>query len=228
MKRIKFLSTLFFILTIVSTLFAIFLSMNIGEQSFFGPPGTIRYSWVMYFFLPFGFCSLFIGFYLRRKKIRAAKNFIVSFICIPILLIFGSYRFIMNDNLDYSPKRMLDIEAETTLPLPHDVKIATWIYDDYAISYAKILDSNEDAEFRNTFSTNHHWSTNLDGRIQVLIPIYERDLCMFDFEYFSFYNKTTRAFFDYNCSMSFRYSFFAYNSNEKRLMIIDNYYVSLD
>ena len=96
MKKINVFGNILFWLTLISPVLAFSLASVIGEADLFGVAGIIRYSWIMLLFVPFGVLSLLIGKKLKEENQSYKKNFIIAFICLPLLLIFGSYRFIFN------------------------------------------------------------------------------------------------------------------------------------
>ena len=96
MNKKRILGNILFWTTLISPMLSFSLASMIGEANIFGVAGIIRYSWVMLLFIPIGILSILIGFKLKNSTQKYKKNFIVSFICLPLLIIFGSYRVIFN------------------------------------------------------------------------------------------------------------------------------------
>lgn len=66
----------------------------------------------MLLFIPIGILSILIGIKLKKNKQNYKKNFIAAFICIPLLLIFGSYRLISKNVVSYDVNKVSTIEKK--------------------------------------------------------------------------------------------------------------------
>ena len=110
-KRI--LGNILFWTTLISPIVSFSIASMIGEANIFGVAGIIRYSWVMLLFIPIGILSILIGFKLKNSTQKYKKNFVVSFICLPLLIIFGSYRFIFNSVVSYDVNEISIIEEKS-------------------------------------------------------------------------------------------------------------------
>ena len=155
--------------------------------------GIIRYSWVMLLFIPIGFLSILIGFKLKNSMQKYKKNFIVSFICLPLLVIFGSYRFIFNSFVSYDVNEVSIIEEKINFEIPDDIKVATNKLDLYNISYLKIINSESKDMFEQEIGNNQLWQKELNPKIKSLLPLdiqYETEI----FEYFVFFNITSNEY----------------------------------
>lgn len=97
MKKIKIIANILFWITLVSPMVSFSLASIIGEADIFGVAGIVRYSWVMWFFIPIGILSIIVAGKLKQAKLKYKKNYVVAFICLPLLILFGSYRFIFSD-----------------------------------------------------------------------------------------------------------------------------------
>lgn len=141
MNKKRILGNILFWTTLISPIVSFSIASMIGEANIFGVAGIIRYSWVMLLFIPIGILSIVIGFKLKNSTQKYKKNFIVSFICLPLLIIFGSYRFIFNSVVSYDVNEVSIIEEKINFEIPRDIKVATNKLDLYDISYLKILNS---------------------------------------------------------------------------------------
>lgn len=99
-------------MTLISPLFSFQTVCLLGEVDIFQTPGMIRYTWVMLLFIPIGILSILIGIKLKKNKQNYKKNFIAAFICIPLLLIFGSYRLIFKNVVSYDVNKVSTIEKK--------------------------------------------------------------------------------------------------------------------
>ena len=221
MKNIKILSNILFWITLISPMAAFALASVVGEVNIFGIVGVVRYSWVMLFFIPLGVLSILIGNKLKENNLSYKKNYIIAFICVPLLIIFGSYRFIFSSSISYDVERITAIEKETNLELPNQIKIATNLFDSYNLSYAKIIDTESKVIFENELETNLLWKRELSPDIKALLPLniqYES----VNFDYFVFYDLTNDTYNTYATDGEYKYIFIAYDYELKRFVILDN------
>lgn len=228
MKKEMTLDKILFWLTLISPVFAFSLACLIGEVKIFGVNGMIRYSWVMWFFIPIGILSIIMGFKLKRNKQKHKKNLIVGFICVPVLIIFGSYRFIFSNFVSYDVIKLYLIEETTNITLPHEIKIITEKSDEYDISYVKITNKESKKNFEGEIKNSELWKNELSLRTQKMLPIIMQNEIQ-TFDYFLFYNLTTK---EYNVTPRDRGVYdtiiMAYDLSLNRLMIINNYTISLN
>lgn len=226
MDKKRTLGNILFWTTLISPMFSFSLVSMIGESNIFGVAGIIRYSWVMLLFIPIGILSILIGFKLKNSKQKYKKNFIISFICLPLLIIFGSYRFIFNRVVSYDVNELSIIEEKVNFEIPEDIKVATNKLDLYNISYLKIIDSESKDVFEQEIRNNQLWQKELKPEIKSLLPLdiqYESGV----FEYFVFFNITSN---EYNISpLSGQYEciFIAYDCDLQRLIILNDYKINI-
>ncbi len=227
MKKRKKIGNLLFWITLISPMVSFSLTSVIGEANIFGVAGIIRYSWIMWLFIPLGILSILIGLKLKKGKQKYKKNFIIAFICLPLIIIFGSYRFIFCNTISYDTNRVNVIKDIIKLELPEQIKIATTKRDSYNISYLKILNNESKVKFEQGLEINQLWKKELSSKIKSLLPFdiqYETGT----FDYFVFYNVTND---EYNiCPLEGEYEsiFIAYDRELKRLIIIDDYIIKID
>ena len=222
MKNIKTISNIVFVAAIISLPLGFALSCLIGEVDVFGIAGSIRYSWVMYLFIPISLLSFACGIAKRRNGQKARKDIIIACITIPLLLFFGSDCWIMKDSLDYSIVPLNRIEEKADVDLPEDVKVATMKYEEYTLSYAKLSGTNAD-ELEHTLSKSSECVKYLSLSVKGSLP-YMMQAQLGGYEYFRFYNCTTKSVNvdptepgKHNCVL------IAYDVDLGRLMILDYY-----
>lgn len=157
MNKKRILGNILFWTTLISPIVSFSIASMIGEANIFGVAGIIRYSWVMLLFIPIGILSILIGFKLKNSTQKYKKNFVVSFICLPLLIIFGSYRFIFNSVVSYDVNEISIIEEKINFEIPRDIKVATNKLDLYDIIYLKILNSESKDMFEQEVENNQLW-----------------------------------------------------------------------
>ena len=226
MNKKRILGNILFWTTLISPIVSFSLASMIGEANIFGVAGIIRYSWVMLLFVPIGILSILIGFKLKNSMQKYKKNFIVSFICLPLLVIFGSYRFIFNSFVSYDVNEVSIIEEKINFEIPDDIKVATNKLDLYNISYLKIINSESKDMFEQEIGNNQLWLKELNPKIKSLLPLdiqYESEI----FEYFVFFNITSNEYNIFPLSGQYECLFIAYDCDLQRLFILSNYKINI-
>ena len=226
MNKKRILGNILFWATLISPIVSFSIASMIGEANIFGVAGIIRYSWVMLLFIPIGILSIVIGFKLKNSTQKYKKNFIVSFICLPLLIIFGSYRFIFNSVVSYDVNEVSIIEEKINFEIPDDIKVATNKLDLYDISYLKILNSESKDMFEQEVENNQLWQKELQPEIKSLLPLniqYESEI----FEYFVFFNITSNEYNIPPLSGENECIFIAYDCDLERLIILHDYKINI-
>ncbi len=223
MKTKKFAGNVLFWLTLVSPIISFGLASIIGETNIFGIAGIVRYSWIMWFFIPFGILSLLIGRILKRKNQKYKKNYIIALVCLPLLLIFGSYRFIFS-SFSYDTSSVFAVEQTSGIALPKQIKVATHELKQYTISYVKIVDNNEEIDFETKIKSSSIWKQKLNLETKGLLPI-DIQMEMSTFDSFILYNVTNDKYNDCPLSGEYEFIFVAYDYETQRLIIISDYVV---
>jgi hypothetical protein len=226
MNKKRILGNILFWTTLISPMLSFSLAGKIGEADIFGVAGIIRYSWVMLLFIPIGILSILIGFKLKNSKQKYKKNFIISSICLPLLIIFGSYRFIFDRVVSYDVNELSIIEEKVNFEIPEDIKVATNKLDLYNISYLKIIDSESKDVFEQEIRNNQLWQKELKPEIKSLLPLdiqYESGV----FEYFVFFNITSNEYNISPLSRQYECIFIAYDYDLQRLIILNDYKINI-
>ena len=226
MGKKRLLGNILFWTTLISPIVSFSLASMIGEADIFGVAGIVRYSWVMLLFIPIGILSIFIGFKLKNSTQKYKKNFIVSFICLPLLIIFGSYRFVFNSAVSYDVNEVSIIEEKINFEIPDDIKVATNKLDLYNISYIKIISNESKDVFEQEIGNNQLWQKEIKPEIKSLLPLdiqYESEV----FEYFLFFNITSNAYNISPLSGQYECIFIAYDCDLQRLIILSDYKINI-
>jgi len=189
MKKYKIIGLILFWLSIISLPLSFALTSKIGETDIFGVDGIVRYSWIMLLFSPICILSFVFGIYLKRKKQKYKANYIVAFIFLPLLLIFGSYRFIF-DNITYDMNKIHYVEEKTDIDFPDKLKVTTHDLGNYTLSHAKITNQQEKTAFLSNAKESNSWTTKLSPEIIVLLP-FDIQMQTSTFDYFAVYNVTS-------------------------------------
>lgn len=220
MERKKTLAILVFLLTLCSPIVSFCLACVFGEANVFGVAGIVRYSWIMLLFVPICFISIFIGLILKRNNQNYKKNIIVAVVCLPLLVLFGSYRAIFRD-ITYDTDYFYTIETKINIKLPRNIKIATIEFDLYNESYVKVYDVESNESFKNEIADNQLWQNTLNLDIKKMLPTYiqyETESC----DYFIFFNVTTNQYNMISQEYEYEYIFIAYDCEMQRLIIMEN------
>ena len=138
----------------------------------------------------------------------------------PLIIIFGSYRFIF-DSVSYDVEKVDAIEEKIKLELPDQIKIATNAFDSYDISYVKIIDEKSKQDFEMELRSNTLWQNRLDRQFLGLLPV-NIQIEVGSFDYFVFYNLTNDEYNTYPSNNECNYVFIAYDNETQRLIILDS------
>lgn len=225
MKKEKVLGNILFWITLVSLMVSFSLAAMVGEVKIFGVAGIVRYSWIMLLFIPVGILSILIGVKLKNSGYKYKKNLIIAFICLPLLLIFGSYRFIFNGVVSYDVNKISIIEDKINIEIPNEIKVATNKLELYNLSYVKIIDNESKNAFEQEIRNNKLWQNLLNREIKCLLPLdiqYESKT----FDYFVFYNITNNEYNIEPINEDCEIIFIAYDCDLQRLIILDNYKIN--
>ncbi len=225
--KIKMASAILFWCTLISLPVSFSVSAILGETEIFSVLGIIRYSWVMLLFIPIGICSFIWGLYLKKKELKFKKNTIVALICVPLLIVFGSFRFFFWPTVSYDAVSILEIENKLNIDMPDNLKIATHKSDGYKTIYAHITDNKDKERFEDRIRNDSDWADSLNPAIKGCLP-QNIQLEVSRFDHFLIYNENENSFeessFDQGgCSLLF----IAYNINHSKLIILDDYKVEL-
>lgn len=205
------------------------LAGMIGEIEVFGVTGIVRYSWLMLLFIPIGILSIIIGLKLKNNNQKYKKNLIITFICLPLLIIFGSYRFIFSNTISYNTNKVSIIEDKIGIKLPNKIKVATEKLDLYNVSYVKIIDNECKESFEQSIKSNSLWKNKLNYEIRGMLPLYfQAQYESENFDYFVFYNITSNEYNTLPSSGEYECIFIAYDCDLQRLIILDDYKINLD
>lgn len=224
----KFLANVLFVATILSVPISFYIAGTIGEHEIFGLEGIIRYIWISWLFIPIGIISIFVGRMLKQRNEKYMKNYVAAFVCIPLLLLLGLYRFIPNTS-NYDISYVEPIEQKIKFELPEDIKIATTYnaYEqDYNVSYVKIIDDTAKKSFDEKVNLDSKWTKDLNPNIKNEQKSWPATLQaeFNNFDYFMFYNESSGTYNSYpEIDGEYKCIFLAYDKDIGRIMIISEY-----
>ena len=226
--KTKVISNLIFWCSIISLPISFSLCGIIGEPEIFGVGGIVRYSWIMLLFTPITLTSLILGFYLKKQKLKYKKNIYVSIICLPLLLIFGSYRFIFNSIISYDDSQIIEVEDKIEFDLPNELKLVTINYEDECvITYAKITNENAKKDFEENVSKSNLWTNSLSTKMSGILPYYIQ-IETTNFDYFLFFNETSESYSQTSFfEGEYKLVFVAYDLENGKLIVLNNYIMNI-
>lgn len=175
-KTYKTFGIISFILSMFSPMIAFSLCCEIGEDHIFGIGGMLRYTWIFFLFIPVAAISFFVGKKLKSLGMKYKKNYVICYIVIPLMVLFGTYKWIFSDTTSYDRSNIENVESKISVSFPENLKISNLDYTEYTLSYAKILSDKEKADFENEIITNEKWTDNWGTLIENQMPfdvIYE-------------------------------------------------------
>ena len=199
----------------------------VGEVEVFDVAGMIRYIWIMLLFIPIPLFSFLLGLYLRKNKRLEFRTMIfVSIICLILLSIIGSYRFIFSDIIYYDDSNIEIIEQKLSIDLPSNLEITNEKYDDYVLIHAQIKDIEEKKLFENRLLCNEYWYDYINSTIKGELPSSQHTLQHCD--YYLIFNETTNSF-TYDSFVEGQYDLIiiGYDINKSRFIIISDYVINI-
>ncbi len=223
MKAKNVISNILFWITLFSPIISFYLAGLVGETEIFGVFGLVRYSWIMLLFLPIPALTLSIAIVLKKHNKKYKKNLIVCFICLPLLIVFGSYRVIFRNDISYEASTFVHFGREMKIDLPNNVKVATGKVDSYLLGYAKIQDEKQKNEFERVIINSDLWESKFTSPIRGSLPI-DIQYRLVQFDYFSLYDSTSG---DYNlvAHEGDEIFFIAYSYEGQRFMFLRDYII---
>ena len=222
----KSVKTIIIVFSLLSPMIAFAILCNVGEVDIFGIAGMIRYSWIMWLFIPVAATALLAGIWSKKSKQKYKHFIIIGGISLGLLVVFGSYWLIFKDNNSYTKQALNDVQQQVETVLPQDVKIATTPYDEYILSYAKILNAQELADFNSEVQSNLVWKDSISPKIKSLLP-YTTQVEVETCEYFLFFNKTTQEYNTCPTDGEHECIFIAYDVDLNKLIIVSDYMLSV-
>lgn len=225
-KDKKLLGKILFYEVLFSPVVAICWSSVVGEAAIFSVAGIIEYSWVSFMFIPVVILSIRHGLKLKKENLSYKKNLIIAFICLPLIILFGSCRLVCM-NYSYEVYKVNDVERKINLDLPRDIRTATVTLESYSISYVKINDHEQRQAFEAELESNDLWKSTSNTEAKDLLPL-DVQQKLKPYEYFAFYNVTTGEYNTGSESGEYEAVYIAYDSDLHRLFIIDGYKVISD
>ncbi len=193
MKPLKVWGNILFVVSIITPLLSFMVLCSVGDVNTFGTAGMLHYTWIMWLFIPISVASLIIGICLKKRNEKYKKNVIVACIVIPILLLFGSYKFIFSSAVSYDADVIKEIEQQTEWTFPSNVETATTIGKNYRLSYIKITDKDDNIHFEENVISSDKWKYNVPNTLVGMIPVEVMTETQ-DCRYFMFYNKTLNQY----------------------------------
>lgn len=221
---IKKTGTLLFIFTLISPIAAFTAIYYVGETRIFAIPGMLRCIWIFYLFSVFAIASLGISVFLKRRGLPYKKNIVAAVIILPVLLLFGSFRLIFQDSLDYSSAIIEEAEQKISFALPKNVRVAVEINNEYKLGYAKFLDEKEIEQFEQATKSDDRWCGTLPTSLRGALPYVAVGAKLDDYETILFWNDTLKEYNtypksdgEYDCLLV------AYDHEDGNLMIFSDY-----
>ena len=225
MNKTKIVGEIVSILTLISPIAAFALTCLIGEVEIFGVGGIARYSWIMWLFIPFGILSIFIANKLKAEDQSYKEHYIIAFICIPLLMLFGFSGCHSYD--PYDAGRVAEVESRIGLDLPNDVKIATSKSESHYESYIKVYSGEEKERFERELAENPVWREDVGTKIASLLPE-DIQYKLGAYDRMTFYNLTENEFNEYPPDGEYECIFIAYDYELQKMFILDGFSVVLN
>ena len=178
-KTIKNIMTFLFILTIIS-FFGAIKTWDFAAESQNNAVGfsSVSTTWFFWLWLPIPILSIILGYKYKKKGIKCKKNIVAGYIIGFLLLLYGSFWFIMPSyEADYSEINKYKDIIGVKLPSSGKLEKIKWDYnsDPDKTDYQTIhVFYNKDGikKLEKGIKSNENWilSTEIKSQLNVLIP----------------------------------------------------------
>ena len=189
-KKNFYVTLSLFSLAFVVIAFAIMCFL--GDVEVFGVTNALRYSWIMFLFIPASICILVWSIKLLSLKNKIGLlGVVITILVLPTLLTFGSFRLIfqVNTSVDF----VQDIEEAIQYDLPNNLSAITVDHPTYKEHRMKIENSEEKLIFEQEIRLHENWTDTLINEIRYTMPALPEAETR-DFDYFLFYNETIQTY----------------------------------
>lgn len=163
-----------------------------GDVEVFGVSNALRYSWIMYLFIPVSICILVWSIRLLSLKNKIGLlGVVTTTLVLPTLLTFGSFRLIfqVNTSVDF----VQDLEEVIQYDLPNNLSAITVDHSTYEEHRLKIENSEEKLIFEQEIRLHENWTDTLLNEIRYTMPALPEAETR-DFDYFLVYNETMQTY----------------------------------
>lgn len=219
--RVKKYATTFMILSILAPIIGFTIVSELGEINIFNGLGSIRYSWIIYFFAVFPITCLIFGIYFARKRRACVRFFIIPIISLVFITAFGSMRFMRQINT--GTDGIVKIEEKFSIDLPDDLDALTDIgFDGETIIYAKVLNSSQKEQFESTLAEHPLWKDSLNNAMKLTFP-FSVDHLLESSDYFIYYNETSGLYNTFQEEGTYTLTIIGYNVSLGRIIIVTDY-----
>lgn len=174
-SKIKLLLVVLFILTITSLWFGLGTSMFLGEIANIHSSLFTKHMWGMWFWLPIPILSIILGIKYKKRGVKCTKNIVAGFIIGILLLIYGSFSFIFNFEVDYS--EIYNYEQIVGLEIPSKGVFMKQKWDEsylfeHVTNYAKFTDVKETEKFGEEIKDSKNWilKEEISSNLGIFIP----------------------------------------------------------
>ena len=167
LSKLKILSIVLFILSIIIPIIAFYIVCLVGNVWVFGIAG-MSYSWIFLFFLPIPLASIALGIYSKKKHTKYLKNIVTGSISFSLMFIIGltSFRF----KVDKTGSFLKDVETVTGIAMPTNVRAMSMIEYGGRLGNAEIKDKAEETTFLEEIKTNR-WTNELTVVCKGMLPL---------------------------------------------------------
>ena len=224
MKKYQIIGICLFVTTIASLYIGMLIINFLSDTSFFGTLALTHYIWIIWLFTPIP-VSTFVFGVIFRKKVHVMIDIIGGAIVFFMMLGIGCLFFI--DYKDTSGSFLIDVQNTTNISFPTKVKAMSSYEVGGRRGIAKILDHDQEEEFKNNM-TSDKWEEKCPINARVFLPSYVVNETEKAYEKYCLYLLPADA---YNPEIieSGKYSvcYIAYNSSLHKLFVFDKYSIEI-
>ncbi len=196
---LRIISIVLMVLSILSVFYG-FAAVGVITAIFGNVIYLEQYMWMLYLFIPIPLASVIFGYVMKKKGYFYKKNVITGFIMIGVLILYGSFTFIIGNAVDHSDAQLLRVEETVGIDLPEPLRINVYDYtngdvlDEYTGEVkqaSELLYSVADLEsFESVFESDERWISEVPS---ALVGVCSEMYSSY-YDYIIIYNVTTGEF----------------------------------
>lgn len=169
-RRMKFL----FALTILSLWLAL-ISVTIVTEILNTTIYDTKYMWIMWLWLPVPTASIILGIKYKKQGLKCLKNIIGGLIIAFLLIIYGCFTFLSNNEVDYQKVNTLEEILNINLPESGKYYKTEWDTNNmgkYIIHDIYFTNKNEYTSLEQEIKEDNRWilKNELKSQLELLIP----------------------------------------------------------
>lgn len=220
---LKILISVLCVLSIIAVPVSFITMSELGDPDSLGLAGMLKYTWVMWLFIPIPVALLVISIITRNDNKYFSLCLVIAIASIFLLMIFGSFKFLFSDSISYDTDIVIAVEKSTGVDFPDNVQVSNLYRDNCTETNIKITDAEEMRTFERMMENSHLFiKSSTEDFFDLLPPDFQMLAHGGVYDYILFYNVTEQKYNMYPNDKNCEYIFILYDSYVPQMVIISN------